>query len=315
MSKVFLIICLIFSLAQTANALDITFKPSCSVADSVIKFGDVATFNEETDMTQALATLPIGQAPSPGDKINLSSLSIKEYLVASQTLPANIVWTGSPTVTIQRQGITLGPDDIQKIIAQFIKKSSGNLPDAEIRFIPSSLPLPFTLPFGDLTHEVIPSNPDIISSSRISIIFRIDDRVVKNMSVQGKVEALAPVVVSTGRLKRGHILEPQDLTTTMMDMSELSSPGMDIDNFIGKRLERSLRAGAPVLLSMVETLPIVRRGDRVKMVINSGRMRLTATGLARSDGILDEMIRVQNINSNKIIHCRVAAPGLVEVIL
>ncbi len=315
MARIFLIICFIISLAQTADALEITFKSSCSVDESIIRLGDIADFNEETEMTGALATLTVGQAAPPGEKNILRSLSIKEYLISSQSLPEDIRWTGSSTVTVLRRGVTIGPDTIQAIIAQYIKKNSNNLPEAEIRFVPSSLPLPFTLPTGDLTQEVLPSNPGILDSSRFSIIFRVDDKVVKNMSIRGEVEALARVVVSAGPLKRGQILLPKNLSTAVMDISSMSNPGLEVDNFIGKKLQRSMRAGSPVSLSMVESLPVVRRGERVKIVINSGQMRLTATGLARSDGILDEMIRVQNINSNKIIHCRVAAPGLVEVLL
>ncbi len=315
MARIFLIICFIISLAQTADALEITFKSSCSVDESIIRLADIADFNEETEMTGALATLTVGQAAPPGEKNILRSLSIKEYLISSQSLPEDIRWTGSSTVTVLRRGVTIGPDTIQAIIAQYIKKNSNNLPEAEIRFVPSSLPLPFTLPTGDLTQEVLPSNPGILDSSRFSIIFRVDDKVVKNMSIRGEVEALARVVVSAGPLKRGQILLPKNLSTAVMDISSMSNPGLEVDNFIGKKLQRSMRAGSPVSLSMVESLPVVRRGERVKIVINSGQMRLTATGLARSDGILDEMIRVQNINSNKIIHCRVAAPGLVEVLL
>jgi flagella basal body P-ring formation protein FlgA len=315
MGKVFFIICLIFGLVQTADALEITFTPNGTVDDSVIRLGDIVSFDEETEMTRALATLTVEQAPSPGEKSTLNSLSIKNYLVSSQSLSRDILWKGSSTVTVFRQGVSVGPEKILTIIANYMKRNKNNLPEAEIRFVPNSLPLPFTLPTGDLTHEVIPSNPNILGSSRFSIIFRIDDKVVKNMSVLGKIEALAHVVVAAGPLKKGNILGPQHLSTAILDISSIDNPGLDMEDFIGKKLQRSLRAGSPVLLSMVEALPVVQRGERVKIVINSGALHLTATGLAHSDGAMNQMIRVQNINSNKIIYCRVAAPGLVEVIL
>jgi flagella basal body P-ring formation protein FlgA len=315
MTKIFFILTCILGLAQTAAALQITFNSHCSVYDSVVKLGDVAVFDEETEMTRALATLPISQAPSPGEKNTLRSVSIKEYLISSQSLSQDISWKGSPTVTVLRRGIDIGPETISTIIDEYIAKNAGDLPEAEIRFVPESLPLPFTLQEGGLTHEIIPSNPGILASSRFSIIFRIDGKVVKNISVRGKMEALTRVVVSSGPLKRGQILEPQDVTTAVMDISAMNNPGLDMEDFIGKKLQRSIRAGSPIYFSMVAALPLVRRGERVKIVINSGPLHITATGLARSDGLEDEMIRVQNISSNKIIHCRVAAPGLVEVIL
>lgn len=315
MKKVLVLLCLLIGLGQTAEALEITFQPSCSVDASVIKLGDIVRFDEETEMTRALATLAVGQALAPGEKSTLSSLGIKDSLTAIHSLSDEIVWSGSPTVTVLRRGESIGPERIETIIAEYIKRNKNNLPEAEIRFVPSALPLPFMLPTGDLSHEVIPSNPDILGSSRFAIIFRIDGNVVKNMSVRGNIEALAHVVISAGPLKKGEILRPQHLNTAMMDISSLDNAGMAVEDFVGKKLTRSLRAGSPVLLSMVEALPIVQRGERVKIVVNSGSLHVTATGLAHSDGIMHQMIRVQNISSNKMIYCRVAAPGLVEVIL
>jgi flagella basal body P-ring formation protein FlgA len=315
MIKTLVLCCLLVSIGQTAEALQITFRQNSSVDASVIRLGDIARFDEQTEMTRALATLEVGQAFPPGEKTTLSSLAVKDSLTARHSLSGDIVWSGSPTVTVLRRGESIGPERIETIIAEFIKASKNNLPEAEIRFVPSSLPLPFMLPTGELSHEVFPSNPDILGSSRFSIIFRIDGNVVKNMSVRGKIEALAQVVIAAGPLKRGEILRPQHLNTAMMDISSINNPGMAVEEFIGKKLTRNLRAGAPVLLSMVEALPIVQRGERVKIVVNSGALHLTATGLAHSDGIMHQMIRVQNINSNKIIYCRVAAPGLVEVLL
>jgi flagella basal body P-ring formation protein FlgA len=315
MKKVLLILVLFIAFGQNVNALEITFQPSSSVDESVIRLGDIVSLDENTEMARALASLIVGQAPSPGKTSSLRSQNVKEFLTSSQSLPQGILWSGSPTVTVLRRGVTVGPEKIQTIIAEFLKENQNNLPDAEIRFVPSSLPLPFTLPMGDLTHQILPSKPGILGSSRFSIIFRVNDKVVKNMSIRGKVEALADVVVSVGPLKKKQILRPQHLTTTLMDIGSTANPVLDFDDLLGKKLKKSLRAGSPVLLSMVATLPVVQRGERVKIVINSGPLHLSATGIARSDGIKDQMIRVQNINSNKIVHCRVTAPGLVEVML
>jgi len=185
LGKVFVLLCLLVGLGQSAEALEITFQPSGSVDESVIKLGDIARFDEQTEMTRALATLPVGQAVAPGEKTTLSSLGIKDSLTAIHSLSGDIVWSGSPTITVLRRGESIGPERIETIIAEYITRNQNNLPEAEIRFVPSALPLPFMLPSGDLSHEVIPSNPDILGSSRFSIIFRIDGNVVKSMPVLG----------------------------------------------------------------------------------------------------------------------------------
>jgi len=315
MIRLSLIIILLLSSLEPCAALQITFKQAAKVDGAVVTLGDIVQFDESTELTEALATQKVSQAPPPGQSISLRSLSIKQYLETSLSLSKEIVWTGSPSVALSRTGISIGSTRIQQIIAEYLEQNKADLPDAEIRFIPSPLPLPFTLPKGSLTYEVVPSNPKIIGSSRFSIIFRIDGRVAKNMSVKGRVEALAPVVIVTDRQQKGTILTARNLTLTVKDLDELGSPGLDINNFIGKKLKRSLRAGSPVYAGMVEARPVIKRGERVKIIINYGAMHISATGIARKNGIQNEMIRVQNINSNKIVYCRVAGPGLVEVLL
>lgn len=312
--KIFLIV-FIISTAIPAYGLQITFKKNAAVSGSTITLGDIVDFDENSEFSRALATQVIGQAPLPGETVSLRSLRIKNSLLAKLDLPENTLWNGSPSVSLSRLGIYIGPTRILKIIDEYLEKNKKNLPDAEIHFNPGVLPLPFTLPAGKLTYEVIPSNPQILGSSRFSIIFRVDNRVAKNMSIKGKLEALAPVVIAATRLSKGTILNRSHLTLATRDLGRFSSAGTDINNFLGKRLKRSLKEGSVIRTSMIEARPVIKRGQRVKIVLHHGGMFLSAAGIAGSDGRQDQMIRVRNISSNKIIYCRVAAAGLVEVIL
>lgn len=315
MLRILFITAALLSLAGICPALEITFLANSTVEDSVIRLGDIARFGDDNATARALASQFAGQAPAPGEKVHLRSIDIKKYLLSTVQMPDDVIWNGSATVSVARLGITVGPERINEIIAEFIRNNKVNLPDAEVRFVPSVLPLPFTLPMGTLTYEVIPSNPAITGSSRMSIIFRVNGRVAKNMSVRGEMKALGNIVVTTGPLRRGTVLRPEQLTMQSMDISHINNAGFRVDEFVGKLLTRSLRAGSPVLTSMVESLPVVHRGEKVRIILDAGQLHLSASGLAYNDGKMGEMIRVQNISSNKIIYCRVAAPGLVEVVL
>jgi flagella basal body P-ring formation protein FlgA len=315
MSRILFLILFIFSSTVPAFGLQITFKKNATVKGSTITLGDIVEFDADSEVSRALSTQVIGQAPLPGETVSLRSLYIKNNLEARLKLQKELLWNGSPRVSLTRLGTYVGPTKILKIIDEYLAKNKKNLPDAEIRFVAGSLPLPFTLPAGKLTYEVIPSNPGILGSSRFSIIFRIDDHVAKNMSVKGKIEALAPVVIAATRLSKGTILNRGQLTLAVRDIGKISSPGREINNFIGKKLKRSLREGSVIYTSMVEARPVIKRGQRVKIVLRHGAMSLSATGIARNNGRQDQMIRVQNTSSNRIIYCRVAAPGLVEVVL
>lgn len=312
----FLLTCILFLASViSSDALEITFLKSAVVDGSVVKMGDIVRFSEESELTRALSSQTVSQAPPPGDSISLRSLSIKKSVSGTKNLTSKVSWSGSPVVHVKRNSQTIGANRIQNLISEFLEEQKPHLPDAEINFTPHSLPLPFQIPVGDLTTEVIPSNPGILGSSRFAILFRIDGKVVKNMSVRGKLEAIAAVVVSAKSIKRGQILGGHHLTKALTDISKISDPGSDPQDFLGKRLKRSVRSGTPLRISYVETLPIVRKGEKVKIYIQAGSMLVTATGLAHSDGREHQIIRVLNINSRKTVFGRVTAPGLVEVVL
>lgn len=308
-------IALILLLASRASAIDVTFVKKCEVKGPLVRLGDVAQIDTFTELGKSLASIAVGNSPAPGEKSYFRTKNIKKYLLASQTLPEDIEWKGSPSIAVKRSGLALSSRDILDYISNYIRSQENNLPQAVIRFIPSALPLPFTLPTGNLHCQVIPSNPNILGSNRFSLIFTVDDRVVKNMSVRGKLEARANIITASIGLRRGTILQQHHLKNAVVDISNIKNPGFFPEDFIGKKLKRTLRGGTPIEHSMVEALPVVHRGEKVKIVVQSGPMMLTATGLAHTDGKMNELIRVQNLKSQKIIFARVAAPGIVEVIL
>jgi flagella basal body P-ring formation protein FlgA len=316
MIRILLIIFLMLGLPENVPGLEIVFKQSSQVDDATIRLGDVAKCDEQSPLSEALVTLPVGQAPAPGESILVVSQVIKQNILSTnRSLPSDISWSGSPTIHISRLGVAITAERIQTIIAEYLGNNARNLPKADIRFIPNSLPLPFNVPKGDLTYEVIPSNPGILGSSSFSIIFKVDDKVVKNMSVRGKIEAMANIVVAAEPLKKGLILKPQHLQMAAMDISEIATAELDTHTLLGMQLTKAVAGGSPVLGANVESLPVVRRGQQVKMIVDTGALQLTATGFAQSDGKLDQTIKVQNLNSNKTVHGRVAGPGVVEVIL
>jgi len=315
MIRILFSLLIVFSLSGPSMALEIVFQKNCSVDESVIRLGDIAQFSENSELVQALSSLAVGQAGDPGERTLVQARPLRDKLISQHNLSTQITWSGSSVINVLRNGITIGPDRIQTLISHYLANNSSKLPEATVRFTHHSLPLPFMVPKGVLTEEIIPSNPAILGSSRFSIIFRVDGRVVKNMSVRGEIVAMAEVVVAARPLKRGQTLTPDSLKKGIIDISKTPDVGMTITDFVGLRLKKSLRTGTPLRHSLVDVLPVVRRGERVKIIIQTGQMFLTATGLAHSDGKMDQIIRVQNVRSNKVLFCRVAAPGLVEVML
>lgn len=303
-------------LSVPAMATDITFAPGSIISNDTITLSDIASFSDTSPLARALGSQIVGSAPDPG---RIQALDAREIIKKIQKLNninlAEINWTGSAIITVARESTTISYEKIEQIITDYITENLHRLPEADISFIPDSQPLPFQIQTGSLSWDVIPSSPDIIGSSRFSIIFKVNGKVRKNMSVNGRIKAITPVVISTRRLKYGETITPDSVIVGMRDISSVQSYSKSVSDVTGSIVKRTINQGAILGPDSIAKPPIIKRGELVKITVNYNGLVLTATGIAKSDGLLDEMIRVKNVQSNKLIYCRVQAPGLVEVTL
>ena len=295
-------------------ALDITFIQSSSVSKDRVLLSDITNVSEQTPLSNALGSQIVGTSPDPGLVTVLDAREIINRIEKSHNSKLKgVVWKGSPSISVTRESVTITSDKIQEIIDNYIAENIHRLPDAEISFIPDSLPLPFEIQTGSLSWDIIPSSPGVIGSSRFSIIFKVDNKVRANFSVKGHTKALASVVTATRRLRYGDIITPDMVTIRERDISTVPSYSRSTSEVIGSLVKRNIQEGSVIGPEQVKLPPVIEKGELVKIVVNHSGLVLTATGIAKSDGHIDEVIRVKNTDSNKLIYCRVQAPGLVEV--
>ncbi len=300
-------------LSLTANALQITSLSSAEITTDVVLLKDIVRFSEETPLTTALASRRIASAPAIGKSLIIQTRDVQKKISSDLDMNNKLVWKGSPFTEVKRKIVHITATDIAKTIDSFLRENHNTLPEADYSFVPRQLTLPFDIPSGSLEINVIPSNPAIIGSKRFSLIYKINNKTVKNISVRGHLKAMAPVAVLTRQVKRGSILQPDMVEMEIKDLSTLRTPCTELRRVLGKKLTKRLRAGSVLDLSFIEFPPVIHKGQLVKMVVRQNGLQLTATGISYKNGKQNEIIRVKNLRSNKNVFCKVVSPGLVEV--
>lgn len=314
MSKIFVLLSLITLIYSTsASALEIRFLAESQIEAPMITLGDIANFSEISPLADALGSKQICPSPKPGESLTLVTRKIVLRFSKELSGQGPINWTGSGESKITRKGLKIGHNEIEDTISEYLEKRRPNLPQADYSFVPRELPLPFILPIGELQTAVTPGKPGIIGSRRFTITYRVNGIIVKNISVRGKLKALAPVAILTQNVPRNSILMPNMVQLQVKDLSTLRDPCTDLREVLGKKLIRNLRTGSVLDLSSIEFPPVIQKGQLVKIMINRNGLQLTASGIAAMNGKQDQVIRVMNSGSRKVIFCKVTAPGLVEV--
>jgi flagellar basal body P-ring formation protein FlgA len=310
---VLLVFLLIFAMSSPVQAFDITFRGTATVPGSSITLAEIAVINSDSELAQTLGGQSVATSPDAGQKVVLDTRNITKKITNTVADSAEIQWHGATSVTVERLGNTLSTQKILEIINSSIRERAKELPKAQYAFTPKEPPLPFLVPVGDIKWEVTPSNPELIGSNRFSLIGRLDNQVIKNFSVHGTLEAIANVAVAASSLRRDDLITATQIQMEPRDLSELRAPCLQLDQVVGKKLIRNIKAGAVIELTAIEFPPIVKKGGLVKILCQKNGLELTASGIAKSDGKQDQIIKVKNISSDKEIFARVTAPGLVEV--
>lgn len=291
----------------------VTFHNQATVTGKNILLKDLVKFDHYDEFAKALGSQYIATAPEAGNTVTLKTRDIIDYLSANLALPPDLIWNGAENISLHRDAVIIGPVNIDRLISEYLTNNKHLLPDAEISFKPRNYPLPFSLPKGSMTCDITPSNPRIIGSTAFTLIFKVNGRVEENMMIRGDLTALTEVITAKVPLRRGTIIKRDQLTAEIRDISKAQAPALTMENVVGKRILTNLRPDDIVELTDIETPPVIKKGELVQITVNSGGLHLTASGVAKSDGKMHEVIRVRNTSSNKLVHCRVSGPGQVEV--
>jgi flagella basal body P-ring formation protein FlgA len=157
-------------------------------------------------------------------------------------------------------------------------------------------------------------NEDFIGQTSFTVSLRAGTKPLRKEHVKTTLWVLMDVVVSTKSLSSGTVLGAGDVKVMQKWYDAVPQNRIsDLKEVIGKKLSVSINPHMEITKNVLKDCPIVRRNQPVRIVLDNGILCITATGVSQEDGILGEVVRVQNTASKRIIHARVRGNALVAV--
>lgn len=130
------------------------------------------------------------------------------------------------------------------------------------------------------------------------------------------IEVELPVLVLQRSLGRDARVNASDVQVQTRRVAGLATNfASDLSQLQGRHLKRPLAAGASLTMDALVVDVLVRRGQQVTLLASSGSIEIRAQGRALSEGGVSDRIRVQNVNSLKIVEGVVKDAGTVQVSL
>lgn len=134
--------------------------------------------------------------------------------------------------------------------------------------------------------------------------------------VTADIEVFAPALVTTRSLARGEALLPNDVQRQETAVSRAGHGYLqDMQQIEGLVARRPIAAGAVLTPSLVKAPRLIKRGDRVTLINQSGPIRVEMAAEALGDAARGERVRVRTLDSRQIVEGWVVSPSVIKVTL
>lgn len=132
--------------------------------------------------------------------------------------------------------------------------------------------------------------------------------------VPARVSVYRKVLVAARPLPAGTRMSGADVRVARRDVESLSYGYLTATKDVtGKLLRRLVPAGMAITPEMLQSPPLIRRGQKVILLAETAGLQVRMTGLALATGAAGDPIKVRNLSSHRIVEGVVVRPGVVRV--
>jgi len=299
-----------------AGLISIKGLEKAEINSDVIHLGQIARIRgDDPVLVQRLENIVISRAPLPGKSRHLNENSVLLRLKQQKIDLSQIRVEIPKGIEVIRGFVEVTKEDVQRAVSDFIY---ANIPwDREkVKIRDIRVRHNVILPKGKITYSVEPlKNTDFKGSVPLPLHFKVNGIFQKRILVTADIEVLAEVVVTKRPLRRNRRITEDDIEMREKNLAELPRNIIfDCEEVLGKRAKRNIDANRVLRSGLIEFPPLVKRGDVVQLIAESGGLRITTLGMVKQrEGRRGERVRIENIDSKKSLYGRVLDAKTVKV--
>ncbi len=311
------------SLALAATVWDANANPASNTAEAPVRLtpsvqimGKNLTLGDVFENAGAYADRVIARAPAPGQSVTLEARWLARVARAFR-----LNWRPQSrydTATVTRLSHHLSSEVIQSQVKAEILSLRVDLPPEEVEVQLDNRLLTLTLPTdrpATLAVRQLQVDP---RTNRFSAMLASPAQppYAVQVPVTGQLHRMVDVPVPADRILRGEIISANDLSYVRVRRNSLPANAiLDVAELIGQSAKQSLTLGKPISLNAIQPPVLVKKGALVTVKLQSNNLLLTARGRAMQNGGLDDVIRVQNLQSSRTYDAIVTGSGQAKVSL
>lgn len=299
--------------------------PSYSVAAPVmvvvenadITLADLkATVTASKTVQAAALTTPLVPAPAAGQSLMLTRQHIRTRLRGQGFDPDALKLVCPESICVTRRAARIKGADIVAAGERVVRESCTTDVPGDLIITALTHPSDMTITAGkvSLVASLVPSTTRCRATATVTA--SVDGRQVYRGILSYRISLMGEVLVAGRNLPRGATLTAADVTTEKRDLLTLqTNPVVSAADLADRRTTRQIAARTPITDAMIESIPLVRKGQDVVITVRATGVVVTAPGVALEDGRRGDMVRVRIASSRDDFFARVAGTAAVVVSL
>ncbi len=302
--------------AQTAKGRVVVQMVAKTIAQQDrLTLGDLAEVRaEEPETVARLRAVSLGYAPNVGMTREIARERIA-LAIAAAGFAEGTVQLEAPAVILIRRAAQVVDLLLLREAIEHATLAAFNASGATARLSKLELPATVEAPAGQLEIRASAGQArDVFAPFTVFVELWQEGRVVKRFNATAQVEAFAPVLVAAREIAANTRLRQDSFKTEVKRLQRpLNHYVTDSERLRGMAVRRALARGEAITTDAINSEIVVRPGDQVRIIGQSGALQLIVTGEARAAGRIGDRIQVKNSQSGALLQAVVTDEGVVRI--
>jgi flagellar basal body P-ring formation protein FlgA len=299
--------------SQKESALQIYLPREVTVENDNVELGQVGVVLGAENLTKLANEVGLGRFSTPGQEIVLDKEVILSRLVSSGIPAAQITLQGAGQVIVKRQHQIISGSQFVRQAKLFLDKNPAV--DSLQEWNPVREPAEFVVTdkTGDISYSCEHFDNKVKNQVSVEVAVISGGKKLGVRNVTFAAQYVTRTAVTIADISAGEMISPENVR--IETKSSTQPEPVDWVYPYGLVAKRSLPAETmirPGMIGYAEPATIIKRNQNVVIKIESSGFVITASGKALQDGKVEELIKVRNIDSQRIIVAKVRKDMTVE---
>jgi len=299
--------------AEKNSAIQIYLPREITIKDDTIYLGQVSIIRGEESLVSTAGKVTLGHISVPGQQIIVDRTTILSRLACSGVPLSKVKLTGAEKIKVKKQQRIIKGSEFVELAGLFLKKNP--LTHLVCQWNPIRTPKDLTIVGGSKDVQMVPhlAKSGAINHAKVRIAVLADGKEIDVREVTFRLKYNYRRAVALVDIPAGASITPKNVKIEKTP-SNYPEPA-NWNPPYGLVARRRIPANTTIrsyMVGPVNPVVIIKRNKTVVIQIKMPGLLITAIGKAMQNGRAGDYIKVQNVDSRRIIFARVNKDGTVE---